>query len=85
MCSPQLCPSSMLKGDMVVTPLPYTSESLCVPEGSQSVPRASLVVKIHLYGKCNCERPACFPACCHLSTASHKVIWHQENSAALSV
>lgn len=39
----QLCPSSMLKGDMLMTPLPYTSEFLRMAEGSQRILRASLV------------------------------------------
>lgn len=84
-CSPRLCPSPMLKGGMVLTPLPYTSELFCMAEGSQSISRPSSVVKIHLYYEYNCEMSGSFPECCHLSTASHKVIWHQKNSAALSV
>lgn len=74
MCSPHLCPSSMLKGDMVVTSLPYTSESLSMAEGSQSISRASLVVKIPLYCKYKCEMLESSPECCRLSTAPHKVI-----------
>lgn len=52
MSFPQLCPISMLERDMVVTPFPYTSESLCRAEQSQGIPhQASLVGKIHPYCK----------------------------------